>query len=68
MKTDKINMIINFSILALLIYLAVAIKDIKEEVVWPEGEMKPLANKITDDEVENQIKLFLLSLMQETNR
>ena len=68
MKTDKINMIINFSILALLIYLAVAIKDIKEEVVWPEGEMKPLANKITDDEFENQIKLFLLSLMQETNR
>ena len=68
MKIDKINMIINFSILALLIYLAVAIKEIKEEVVWPKGEMKPLANKITDDEFENQIKLFLLSLMQETNQ
>lgn len=65
MKTDKINMIINFSILALLIYLAMAISDIKKEVVWPEGEMKPLANKITDDEFENQIKLFLLSLMEQ---
>ena len=62
---NRINMMINFSILALLIYLAVAINDIKKEVVWPEGEMKPLANKITDDEFENKIKLFLLSLMEQ---
>ena len=32
MKTDKINMVINLSILALLIYLSVAVKTIQEEV------------------------------------
>ena len=32
MKTDKINMVINLSILALLIYLSVAVKQIQDEV------------------------------------
>jgi|TARA_B100001094_G_C17496855_1_gene469169 hypothetical protein len=41
MKTDKINMIINMSILALLIYLAVAVKQIQDEVFWDKSIMKP---------------------------
>ena len=41
MKADKINMIINFSILALLIYLAVAVKPLQKEVFWDKSIMKP---------------------------
>jgi|TARA_B100001287_G_scaffold40570_1_gene29754 hypothetical protein len=40
--TDKINMVINLCILGLLIYLAIGVNDIKKEVIWPEGYMKPL--------------------------
>ena len=40
--TNKINMVINLCILGLLIYLAVGVNDIKKEVVWLEGYMKPL--------------------------
>ena len=41
MKTDKINMVINLSILALLIYLAVAVKSVQKEVFWDKSIMKP---------------------------
>ena len=41
MKTDKINMVINLSILALLIYLAVAVKSLQKEVFWDRSIMKP---------------------------
>ena len=41
MKTDKINMVINMSILALLIYLAVAVKSLQKEVFWDKSIMKP---------------------------
>jgi len=41
MKTDKINMVINLSILALLIYLAVAVKSLQKEVFWDKSIMKP---------------------------
>jgi hypothetical protein len=41
MKTDKINMVINMSILALLIYLAVAVKSLQKEVFWDRSIMKP---------------------------
>ena len=40
--TDKINMVINLCIFGLLIYLAIGVNDIKKEVIWPEGYMKPL--------------------------
>ena len=40
--SNKINMVINLCILGLLMYLAVGVNDIKKEVVWPEGYMKPL--------------------------
>tara|TARA_R110002073_G_scaffold111589_1_gene248086 strand:- start:407 stop:643 length:237 start_codon:yes stop_codon:yes gene_type:complete len=41
MKVDKINMVINLSILALLIYLAVAVKSLQKEVFWDKSIMKP---------------------------
>ena len=47
--TDKINMVINLCILGLLIYLAIGINDIKQEVIWPDGYMKPLAKEIINE-------------------
>ena len=41
MKADKINMVINLSTLALLIYLAVAVKSLQKEVFWDRSIMKP---------------------------
>jgi large-conductance mechanosensitive channel len=52
MKTDKINMIINFSILALLIYLAVAVKGLQKEVFWDKSIMKPMMMKNNNIEAE----------------
>ena len=42
MKTDKINMVINMSILALLIYLAVAVKQIQDKVFPDPNIMIPM--------------------------
>ena len=42
MKTDKINMVINLSILALLIYLAVSVKTIQDKVFPDPNIMKPM--------------------------
>jgi len=38
---SRINVVINLSILGLLIYLAVMVKEIHTEMVNPEGYMKP---------------------------
>ena len=42
MKADKINMVINLSILALLIYLAVAVKTIQDKVFPDPNIMIPM--------------------------
>ena len=42
MKTDKINMVINMSILALLIYLAVSVKTIQDKVFPDPNIMIPM--------------------------
>ena len=56
--TNKINMVINLSILALLIYLSVAIKKIEDKVFPDPNVMIPLAEKnVTNDEFENMIKI-----------
>ena len=39
--TNKINLVINLSILALLIYLAIAVKSLQNEVFWDKSIMKP---------------------------
>ena len=42
MKTDKINMVINMSILALLIYLSVTVKTIQDKVFPDPNIMIPM--------------------------
>ena len=64
-KTSKINMVINLCILALLIYLSVAVHQLQEKV-FPDPNMIPLAEKnITNDEFENAIKNFLMQKLSE---
>ena len=58
--TNKINMVINLSILALLIYLSVAIKKIEDKVFPDPNVMIPLASQ-TDarDQLEYNMMTFL---------
>jgi|TARA_B100001113_G_scaffold114523_1_gene93228 hypothetical protein len=65
-KTSKINMVINLCILALLIYLSVAVHQLQEKVFPDPNIMIPLAEKnITNDEFENAIKNFLMQKLSE---
>ena len=61
MKADKINMIINFSILALLIYLAVAVKALQKEVFWDPNIMKPMMMK--NNNLESELKFNIQTLL-----
>jgi hypothetical protein len=51
MKTDKINMVINLSILALLIYLAVSVKTIQDKV-FPDPDIMIPMNMGYDNSAE----------------
>ena len=57
MKADYINMAINFSILFLLIYLAIGINDLKRSVPSAEQnielKVKDLANTIIDQAIRD---------------
>ena len=65
-KVSKINLVINLSILALLIYLSVAVHQLQEKVFPDPNVMIPLAEKnVTDDEFENMIKNFLIQKLSE---
>ena len=60
--TNKINLIINLSILALLIYLSVAVKQIQDKVFPDPNIMIPLADNMSMDsktELEYNIRTFL---------
>jgi hypothetical protein len=64
--TNKINLVINLSILALLIYLAVSVHKLNEKVFPDPKIMIPLSEKnITDDEMETFIKNFLVRKLSE---
>ena len=63
MKTDKINMIINFSILALLIYLAVAVKSLQKEVFWDKSIMKPMV--MQNNELKYNVQELLNNVLRE---
>ena len=75
MKTDKINMIINFSILALLIYLAVGLKDLRRDFkILTQSIHKVMENEktlsghvITDEDFENAMKVMLLNRFEAIN-
>ena len=61
-----VNMAINLAILGLLIYLAVAVKELQEKVMWPDGEMKPLMGMVDSNvELEYNIKTFMNNLLKE---
>jgi len=60
MKADKINMVINLSILALLIYLAVAVKSLQKEVFWDPNIMKPMMMKSNDMNLEMRYNIQTL--------
>jgi len=62
MKTDKINMIINFSILALLIYLAVAVKSLQKQVSWEPTIIKPMG---MNSEMSHDIQTLLNNVLRE---
>ena len=58
--TDKINMVINLSILALLIYLSVAVKQLQDKVFPDPNVMIPLMNNQEQiDDLQYNIREFL---------
>ena len=58
--TNKINMVINLSILALLIYLSVSVKQLQDKVFPDPNIMIPLMNQSEmNTELEYNIKTFL---------
>ena len=58
--TNKINLIINLSILALLIYLSVAVKQIQDKVFPDPNIMIPLMGQMDSrTELEYNIRTFL---------
>ena len=75
MKTDKINMIINFSILALLIYLAVGLNALRRdfEILTQsihkvmENEKTLSGHNITNEDFEMAIKTMLINKFEAIN-
>ena len=64
--TNKINLVINLSILALLIYLSVSVKQLQDKVFPVPIVMIPLSEKtITDDEFKDAIKNLLIQKLSE---
>tara|TARA_R100001163_G_C4864451_1_gene69215 strand:+ start:112 stop:333 length:222 start_codon:yes stop_codon:yes gene_type:complete len=58
--TNKINLVINMSILALLIYLSVAVKQLQDKVFPDPNIMIPLQGKMMDrNELEYNIQTLL---------
>ena len=67
--TNKINLVINLSILALLIYLSVSVKQLQDKVFPDPNVMIPLSEKtITDDEFKDAIKNLLIQKLSEQER
>ena len=69
--TNKINMVINLSILGLLIYMAIAIKKIEDKVFPDSNFMIPL-NQLSyenndKDQIGFMIKQLLISKIKEAN-
>ena len=58
--TNKINMVINLSILALLIYLSVTVKQLQDKVFPDPNVMIPLTNQ-TD--ARNQLEYNMMTFL-----
>ena len=57
--TNKINLVINLSILALLIYLSVAVKQLQDKVFPDPNIMIPLISQDSKTELEMNIREFV---------
>ena len=64
--TNKINLVINLSILALLIYLAANVNKINEKVFPDPNVMIPLSENY-DQRLESLIKNLLINKLEESN-
>jgi hypothetical protein len=63
--TDKINLVINLSILALLIYLAVSVKTLQDKVFPDPNIMTPLMGyDNSKQELEYNIREFLNNALE----
>ena len=66
MMTDKINLVINLSILALLIYLAVSVKQLQDKVFPDPNIMIPLMSyEDSKKELEYNIRQFLNNVLEQ---
>ena len=64
--TDKINLVINMSILALLIYLSVSVKQLQDKVFTDPDIMIPLMGyDNSKQEFEYNIRQFLNNALKE---
>ena len=64
--TNKINLVINMSILALLIYLSVSVKQLQDKVFQDPDVMMPLMGyDNSKQEFEYNIREFLNNALQE---
>ena len=63
--TNKINLVINLSILALLIYLSVSVKQLQDKVFPDPNVMIPLMGMEQRDELRYNIREFLNNVIVE---
>ena len=65
MKADKINMVINLSILALLIYLSITVKQIQDKVFPDPNIMQPAMVYDQTVEMKYNIQTLLNNILEE---
>ena len=63
--TNKINLVINLSILALLIYLSVSVKQLQDKVFPDPNFMIPLTSMESKHELEYNIRQFLNNVLEQ---
>ena len=64
--TNKINLVINLSILALLIYLSVAVKTIQDKVFPDPNIMQPAMGYDNSVDMKYNIQTLLNNILEET--
>ena len=63
--TNKINMVINLSILALLIYLSISVKQLQDKVFPDPNIMIPLTSMESKTELEYNVREFLNNVLEQ---
>jgi|TARA_R110001592_G_scaffold335085_1_gene619643 hypothetical protein len=63
--TNKINLVINLSILALLIYLSVAVKQVQDKVFPDPNIMQPAMGYDNSIELKYNIQTLLNNILEE---